>query len=103
MDELNTRLVSPSPNAAMIFDCWTPQAVRGQGFYAATVSLLAQRLAREGKDPWIFSAAINQSSITGLASSGFQKRYSLVRRKTFLLQRLNKVPLTVPTEVPVGS
>ena len=103
MDELNTRLEGPRPNAAMIFDCWTPVAVRGQGYYAATVSLLAHRLARAGKDPWIFSAVRNQSSVTGLASSGFQKRYCLVRRKTFLLQRLAKVPLAAPAEVPVGS
>jgi CelD/BcsL family acetyltransferase involved in cellulose biosynthesis len=104
MDELSIRLDTPNPNAAMIFDCWTPGPVRGHGYYAAAITLLAQQLVREGRDPWIFSAASNQTSVSGLESSGFQKRYSLVRQKALMVQRVTKAPLPISphVEAPVA-
>lgn len=106
MDELDLRLdAAPSPSAQMIFDCWTPDPLRGRGYYGAAVALAAQELAREGLDPWIFSAARNRSSVGGLESSGFQRRYSLVRRKTLMFQRVTRFssPMSPVAEVPVGS
>lgn len=96
MEELRVQLEGPFPNAAMIFDCWTPRAVRGRNYYAAAVSRLAQQLVRTGRVPWIFSAATNQSSIRGLESSGFERRYSMVRKKLLWFEKVTRLPYVPP-------
>jgi CelD/BcsL family acetyltransferase involved in cellulose biosynthesis len=105
MDELNLRLNAPASAAKMIFDCWTPRLVRGHGYYPVAVARVAQVLIGEGSEPWIFSAASNQASRSGLASSGFQPRYSMVRQKILMLKRVEKIPCmpSTATEVPAGS
>lgn len=82
MDELGVRLVGPSENAAIIFDCWTPQSARGHGYYGVAISGLASRVELEGRRPWIFSGRMNESSIRGIAKAGFVYRYSMERRRT---------------------
>jgi len=102
--ELGIQLESPGPLAEMIFDCWTPTAFRGHGYYGAAVARTAQASVRQGRDPWIFSAGSNQSSMQGLAKTGFQHRFSMVRRKTLMIQRVTKVPCPDHVlEVSVGS
>jgi CelD/BcsL family acetyltransferase involved in cellulose biosynthesis len=104
MDELKVRLEAPAPTADIIFDCWTPSAVRGNHYYATTVARTAEQLVREGRDPWIFSAATNTASVHGLESSGFERHYSMVRRKTLLVQKVTKIPCAASTsEVPANS
>ncbi len=78
--ELNDTLNGP-PESVLLFDCWTPTAVRGQGYYQQAVQLVAARLKAEGKLPWIFSAASNASSVRALEKTGFERRYSLVRQR----------------------
>jgi CelD/BcsL family acetyltransferase involved in cellulose biosynthesis len=68
------------PDAAMIFDCWTPSADRGRGHYAAAIRLAADKLRSEGRAAWIFSGATNAASLRGVLKAGFQYRYSLIRR-----------------------
>jgi hypothetical protein len=104
LSELNAKVDAPLPNAVMLFDCWTPLAMRGHGYYAETVTLIAEQVQREGKSPWIFSAARNTASLRGLEKSGFQRRYSLVRKRALLWQRIRgetpKVAETPSAEVP---
>jgi CelD/BcsL family acetyltransferase involved in cellulose biosynthesis len=88
LSELNAKVKAPSTNSVMLFDCWTPVGLRGHGYYAEGVTLIAERVQKEGKAPWIFSAARNSSSMRGLEKSGFQRRYALVRRRTLLWQRI---------------
>ncbi len=88
LSELNARVHAPSPDCVMLFDCWTPMGVRGHGYYAQTVALVGKRFQRQGKKPWIFSAARNVASLRGLEKSGFERRYSLVRRRALLWQRI---------------
>jgi CelD/BcsL family acetyltransferase involved in cellulose biosynthesis len=88
LSELNAKVNAPSSNSSMLFDCWTPLALRGHGYYAETVTLIAEQVQKGGKAPWIFSAARNSSSMRGLEKSGFQRRYSLVRQRTLLWQRI---------------
>ena len=92
MDELKIRLSSPSPNAALIFDCWTPGPVRGHGYYGVAVTLIAKELEREGRVPWIFSAAANQRSVRGLRKAGFQLRFSMILQRTLMIRRVTKRP-----------
>ena len=81
LSELQAKVQSPSPDSVMLFDCWTPAAALGHGYYAQTVELIAQQVQEKGGRPWIFSAASNAASIRGLEKTGFQRRYSLVRRR----------------------
>jgi hypothetical protein len=90
--ELNARIEAPSPEAILLFDCWTPVAARGHGYYARAIGLIAERVCSAGKRPWIFSAATNTASVRGIEKAGFQRRYSLVRQRVFSLQRVKGQP-----------
>ena len=90
MKELKTRLSAPSQNAAMICDCWTPQSKRGRGYVGMAVSLAARHVAKSGKAPWIFSAVTDRCSKQSIEQAGFEKRYSMICRKTLAWQRVSK-------------
>ena len=81
MSELGEVLRAPSAASVMIFDCWTPRELRGQGLYARAIRQLAGLLSAEGKDVWIFSAAGNPASVAGIEKAGFKMGTSLFRRK----------------------
>lgn len=99
LSELNAKVDAPSPDCVLLFDCWTPPAVRGHGYYGQTVALVAKLMQKNGKKPWIFSAASNVASTRGLEKAGFQQRYSLVRQRALWWQRLKgKAP--APLETP---
>ncbi len=78
--EIGHNIEPSSPNAAMIFDCWTPAADRGHGHYAAAIRQAAANLRQEFRPAWIFSGANNASSLRGILKAGFAYRYSLIRR-----------------------
>jgi hypothetical protein len=78
--EIDHSLEASSPNAAMIFDCWTPTAERGQGHYVAAIRSAAAQLRQQGRAAWIFSGATNISSLQGILKAGFVYRFSLIRR-----------------------
>ncbi len=102
LSELNAKVDAPSPDSVMLFDCWTPLAMRGHGYYAETVTLIAEQVRKDSKVPWIFSAAGNVSSVRGLEKSGFHRRYSLIRQRALLLQRIKgKIPKLV--EAPAAE
>jgi CelD/BcsL family acetyltransferase involved in cellulose biosynthesis len=90
--ELNANVEAPVPDAALLFDCWTPVAARGRGHYSSCIRLIAKRVRSAGRRPWIFSAATNAASIRGIERAGFQHRYSLVRQKVFNLQKIKGQP-----------
>lgn len=77
--EIEHTIEPSSPEAAMIFDCWTPTAERGRGHYATALYKTAANLRREGRAAWIFSGATNAPSVRGVLKAGFQYRYSLIR------------------------
>jgi predicted GNAT family acetyltransferase len=90
---LNEKVEAPSGDCIMLFDCWTPAAVRGRGYYGQTVGLISKLIRDQGKRPWIFTAATNIASVRGLERVGFQRRYSLVRQHILWWQRIKgKVP-----------
>ena len=93
LSELNEKVEAPSGDCIMLFDCWTPAAVRGRGYYGQTVGLISKLIRDQGKRPWIFTAATNIASVRGLERAGFQRRYSLVRQHILWWQRIKgKVP-----------
>jgi CelD/BcsL family acetyltransferase involved in cellulose biosynthesis len=78
--EIEHSIELSSTNGAMIFDCWTPVADRGHGYYAAAIRQAAANLRHEERVAWIFSGATNASSLRGIVNAGFQYRFSFIRR-----------------------
>jgi CelD/BcsL family acetyltransferase involved in cellulose biosynthesis len=83
LSEIDHRLDTSIPGAAMIFDCWTPASERGRGHYARAIRSASAHLRQEGRLAWIFSGASNVSSLRGIVKAGFLYRFSLVRRSRF--------------------
>lgn len=92
LSELNARVEASSSDAVMLFDCWTPLGLRGRGHYGQAIEMIAGKMDAQGKRPWIFSAATNIASVRGLAKAGFQRRYSLFRRKMLWRQTVTGQP-----------
>jgi CelD/BcsL family acetyltransferase involved in cellulose biosynthesis len=90
LSEINSRLESSDPSAAIIFDCWTPVAQRGQGNYATAIRLAAAYLQKQQRQVWIFSAARNESSVRGILKAGFVYRFSLARSRTLFHTTLSR-------------
>ena len=88
--EIDHKLEADNPDAAMIFDCWTPAAYRGHGYYATAIRLAAAQIERQDRRAWIFSAARNQASARGIGKAGFAYRYVLVRRKRLWRSSVNR-------------
>lgn len=80
LSEINSTLKSADPEAAMIFDCWTPVAQRGQGHYVTAIRMAAAYLQKQNRKAWIFSGASNESSVRGILKAGFVYSFSLVSR-----------------------
>jgi CelD/BcsL family acetyltransferase involved in cellulose biosynthesis len=81
------------PNAQMIFDCWTPNSMRGMHYYAAALECVAHELNKQGKFGWIFSSTQNAASLNALKKSSFVPRYSIIRRKLFFRMPVEKLPV----------
>jgi CelD/BcsL family acetyltransferase involved in cellulose biosynthesis len=90
ISELKQTLPQPAPRAVLLFDCWTPQSERGQGFYGVSAAMAAGALLADGKSPWIFTAASNESSLRGLRRLGIIESFTLVREKSLFATRILK-------------
>jgi CelD/BcsL family acetyltransferase involved in cellulose biosynthesis len=96
--EIDSTLESSDPNAAMIYDCWTPLSYRGRGKYAKAIRLLAAQLGKQ-RQVWIFSAAKNEPSIRGILKAGFIHRFSIVRSRMLGYSTLTRREVrSVPAE-----
>ena len=93
MAELGCVLKQPSAHSVLLFDCWTPGSQRGRGHYGRCTSVVAGQVLERGQQPWIFSAATNVSSVHGLEGAGFARRFSLVRKKRWLLDRISALEI----------
>lgn len=79
--ELQTRLKESRGDSVVIFDCWTPMDVRGQGFYPEAIKQVARRFSGAGKTSWILSSIRNSASIQGIQKSGFNQRFLTTSHK----------------------
>jgi len=66
---------APNDNSVILFDCWTPTSVRGQGYYPTALGLVAEQFSNIGKIPWISSAILNFRSIHGIEKAGFKRSF----------------------------
>jgi hypothetical protein len=98
MKELQTRLSAPSPNAALIFDFWTPQSKRRCGYLNTALSLVARQVSNDGKEPWTFTSITNDSCRRSIEKAGFDRKYSMIYKKTLAWQRVSKVAVEKPRQ-----
>lgn len=89
MAELGCELKQPGADSVLLFDCWTPESERRRGHYGRCTSMVSERALERGQRPWIFSAATNLNSLRGLERAGFTRRFSLVRKKRWPLDRIS--------------
>jgi hypothetical protein len=101
MAELERTLQAPCAEAVMIFDCFTPKALRARGFFSLAIAALAGQLNSEGKAPWIFGAATNQTSLLGIEKSGFVHKFTL-GRKRFLFHQEAKDSIPSPNPANIA-
>jgi hypothetical protein len=103
LPELNSKVEAPSADSVIIFDCWRLDCAGDEAGFDRTLGLVAQRMLKQGKKPWISSAgnspatstASNLPSLRNLERAGFQPRYSLVRRRILGVQSIiGKTPKT---------
>lgn len=88
LSELNSAVNAPAADCVMLFDSWTPVAARGHRYYGQTISRIARLMRENGKKSWTFSTSINETSMRSLEKTGFQRRYSLIRRRDLGWQRI---------------
>jgi len=74
--------------------------LRGRGYYAQAIELIAEKMKANGKQTWIFCAATNVAAVHGLSKAGFEKRYSLLRKKVLWWQSVKRQPAD-RSELPV--
>jgi CelD/BcsL family acetyltransferase involved in cellulose biosynthesis len=95
--ELQLRLRSPVQGAAIIFDSWTPRSRRGYGYYGIASALVAHNTVQASQEAWIFAVASNQACRRGIERVGFERKYSLICRKTLAWKRVTKVAFDGPS------
>jgi CelD/BcsL family acetyltransferase involved in cellulose biosynthesis len=101
LPEIDSKLESADPKAAVIFDCWTPIAQRGRGHYGNAIRLLAGYLREQQRQAWIFSAVENERAIRGILKNRFEHRFSLVRRTKLgrtTVEQLAAIPQVAQTK-----
>jgi CelD/BcsL family acetyltransferase involved in cellulose biosynthesis len=103
LSEIDHSLDPSFPDAAMIFDCWTPAADRGHGYYATAIRQAAANLRQEGKIAWIFSGASNLSSLRGILKAGFEYRFSLLRRRRLGRSTVARQDTTIAISFPAPN
>lgn len=103
MQELDRTLHAPSPHAVLIFDCFTPRAFQEHGLFGEAISVLACRLLAQKRGPWIFAAATDQASLSGIRKSGFAYRFSLGRKRMFFFAGREDSFQSVSTERQTSS
>jgi len=97
--ELDRSLQAPCKDAVMIFDCFTPGAARGNGFFSNAITVLAQQLRSHDKVPWIFGASTNGASVRGIKKTSFAYQFSLGRKRILFFSRAqDSIPVSSATE-----
>jgi CelD/BcsL family acetyltransferase involved in cellulose biosynthesis len=85
------KLSEPVANSVLIFDCWTPAAMRRLGYFQQCISMLASNLLKTGMRPWIFTDPQNRNSMRGIVGAGFERRFSFVRRKVLFFSKTTRL------------
>jgi hypothetical protein len=101
--DLDRQLHAPNKDAVMIFDCFTPGAARGHGFFSDAITMLADQLRSQGKVPWIFGASTNLASVRGIGKTSFAYRFSLGRTRILFFSRTQDSAPAASAMEPVSA
>jgi CelD/BcsL family acetyltransferase involved in cellulose biosynthesis len=63
----------------VIYDCWTPPGLRGQGIYQSVLQRVAEEA--QGEDLWIYCHVRNHASRRGIIAAGFSAVHRLGRTR----------------------
>lgn len=69
--------------AAVIYDCWTPDNMRGHGYYPDVIRQLTNSLLQDYPEAWIYCLADNHASRRGIEKAGFNFQGELDRIRIF--------------------
>jgi CelD/BcsL family acetyltransferase involved in cellulose biosynthesis len=101
-EDLKCTLAIASQDAMVLFDCWTPRSVRGQGFYKSAISRIASQLQAAGKVTWLITPAINRAAFWGAERAGFAKGALFIRRRILFVSRMVDPP-RVTSVIPAAE
>jgi len=68
-----------SSEALLLADCWTPAAMRGQGYCVQALDLIAEAIRASGRTLWACGEPGHGPWARALVKAGFRQRYSLIR------------------------
>lgn len=85
--ELNANL-SGDAEMSILFDCWTPPAVRGLGYFKHAIRGTAALMQSRGRRLWSYCLADDRDAVKLFESAGFDRRYSVTRQRIFGWQRI---------------
>ena len=87
--ELDRTLRGLCENTVIIFDCLTPEAARGHGYFQQAISLLARQLNSQGVAAWIFRCEADLTEFRDSEKSGFHHKFTLGRRRILFFKRIS--------------
>ncbi len=75
----------------VIYDCWTPPAMRGRGMYPRVLREIAGEGGPPGRLFWIYCRRSNAASMRGILKAGFEPRYRMHRVRILRWSAFNSV------------
>jgi CelD/BcsL family acetyltransferase involved in cellulose biosynthesis len=87
-DKCRVELKKPSP---VIFDCWTPPLMRGQGIFPLVLSALVAHDLPAEIEHWTYCRQENTEAIQDIRTAGFRLRYRLRRVRLFHYIEFNRI------------
>ena len=89
-DKCRINLEQPSP---VIFDCWTPPRMRGQGIYPRVLMTLIGHDHATATEHWTYCPRENIASIQDIKVAGFRLRYRMRRTRLLRYIEFNRVSI----------
>ena len=99
-DNCRINLDQPSP---IIFGCWTPPRMRGQGIFSRVLMALIAHDRATATEHWTYCLRENIESIRDIQAAGFRLRYRMRRTRLFRYIEFNRVSTetTQQADLPV--
>jgi CelD/BcsL family acetyltransferase involved in cellulose biosynthesis len=88
LSELNAKVDAPTLDCVMLFDCWTPTALRELDYSTQALQQIAALMQGKGKRAWSYCQADDVEAVKRLERAGFERRYSLTRQRILGWERI---------------
>ena len=92
LDETGPNVVLPlNARGLVIYDCWTPEDMRGTGYYGIMLDTIERSCNAENLDLWIYCVSNNWPSRNVIEKIKFQRVAELVRKRVVSVTVTEKV------------